>query len=57
MSLFTGGEDVSPVGKWPFMASQQVEGIGGQYTHSCGASLIGEDYLVTAVHCVDGLAM
>lgn len=42
-----GGNNVSPVGKWPWQASLQ-RGT----SHICGASLISTRWLVTAAHCV-----
>ena len=43
-----GGEDVDPIGKYPWQASLVV--VGG--SHNCGASLISNRHLTTAAHCV-----
>ncbi|MCF7506621.1 trypsin-like serine protease [Vibrio sp. L3-7] len=42
-------------GNWPFMAalvSRNVNAYDGQF---CGASFIGEQYVLTAAHCVDAI--
>ena len=48
LPFIVGGVDVDPPGKWPWMVSLQV--FGNQ--HSCGASLISEDWVLSAAHCV-----
>lgn len=40
------GGDVSSQGQWPWQASLHFRG-----SHSCGASLVAKDFLVTAAHC------
>nr|BAL43187.1 fibrinolytic enzyme [Enchytraeus japonensis] len=46
-----GGTDASP-GEFPWQLSQQR--LGGSWSHSCGASLIGATRALSAAHCVDG---
>jgi len=46
-----GGTDASP-GEFPWQLSQQR--LGGSWSHSCGASLIGASRGLSAAHCVDG---
>ena len=53
--MIVGGYPVNPACpncKYPFMVSLQTDGwFGG---HFCGGSLVREDWVVTAAHCVQG---
>ena len=49
--MIVGGTEVDPACpdcKYPFMVSLQYNGFG----HGCGGSLIREDWVLTAAHCV-----
>lgn len=47
--LIIGGTEV-PRGKYPFMASVQIDG-----KHRCGGSLLSSTLVITAAHCVEGV--
>ena len=46
-SRVVNGQDASPH-SWPWQISLRVHG-----RHICGGSLIRDDWIVTAAHCVD----
>ncbi|XP_066468940.1 elastase-1-like [Tiliqua scincoides] len=47
-----GGRDAE-VGAWPWQISLQVYQFGKGYNHVCGGSLINNNVVVTAAHCVN----
>jgi secreted trypsin-like serine protease len=55
-SMVIGGVDASR-GEFPWQLSQQRQGSGGAWSHSCGASLLSSTRALSAAHCVDGAAV
>jgi len=49
-----GGENAN-IADFPWQLSQQR--LGGAWSHSCGASLLGPNKALSAAHCVDGAAV
>lgn len=48
-----GGTEVVP-NSLPFQISLQRRAVGGIYSQSCGGSIINENTILNAAHCVDG---
>ncbi|KAL0993625.1 hypothetical protein UPYG_G00110730 [Umbra pygmaea] len=49
-SSIVGGKDASK-GSWPWMAFLEI--AVGNFSFSCGASILSEDWVLTAAHCVE----
>jgi len=42
----------APYGSYPWTVQIQITGSGG-YTHHCGGTILTEDIILTAAHCID----
>lgn len=49
------GGSKSTEGEWPFMAALVTKGKDAFLGQSCGGSFLGDRYVLTAAHCVDGV--
>jgi len=54
-SMVIGGTNANR-GEFPWQLSQQRQGGGGAWSHSCGASLLSATRGLSAAHCLDGAA-
>jgi len=43
----------NPVGYWPWMASLGSYDKDKKWNHQCGATLVANNYFLTAAHCVN----
>ncbi|XP_062316169.1 chymotrypsin-like elastase family member 2A isoform X1 [Osmerus eperlanus] len=51
LTRVVGGDDVRQH-SWPWQVSLQYRGSSGSYHHTCGASLISSQWVMTAAHCI-----
>nr|CBD77422.1 elastase [Plecoglossus altivelis] len=51
LSRVVGGDDVR-AHSWPWQASLQYKGSTGSFHHTCGATLISREWVMTAAHCI-----
>lgn len=54
--MIIGGTE-SKQNKWPFMVSLHRKSRNGHLQFDCGGSFIGERYVLTAAHCVEGYGL
>uniref|UniRef100_A0A8D2LUL9 Coagulation factor XI n=1 Tax=Varanus komodoensis TaxID=61221 RepID=A0A8D2LUL9_VARKO len=54
MSRIVGGTD-SLLGEWPWQVSLHVKQI--SYTHMCGGSIIHNQWIMTAAHCIEDFGL
>lgn len=50
--LITGGS-LARIGKLPYQAHLRMIGADGE-TFTCGGSILSENWILTAAHCIDG---
>ncbi|CAN2388025.1 Belongs to the peptidase S1 family, partial [Pristimantis euphronides] len=51
LSRVVGGIDVRP-NSWPWQISLQYQASSGAWGHTCGGTLIADNWVVTAAHCI-----
>ncbi|XP_056400086.1 chymotrypsin-C-like [Hyla sarda] len=51
LSRVVGGHDVR-ANSWPWQISLQYQGSSGNWGHTCGGTLIADNWVLTAAHCI-----